>query len=303
MRAALLFPALALALAGAPAAAAPKVVASFAPLQSVLAAVMDGIGAPETLVKGGASPHVYSMRPSEARQLEEADLVVWIGPAYEAFLARPLASLAGRARVIALADLPGVRTLPARDGGIWEDDGHGHSHGKQAADGHLFLDPANMKALAAAAAEALARLDPANAPRYASNAAAAASSLDALDAELGATLRPLAGRPFVVFHDAFQYLEARYGLTAAGSITVNPERRPGARRLQQVRERVRAAGAICVFAEPQFEPSLVRTIVEGTDARVATLDYVGTGVPPGPGAYPSIMRGLARALSGCLSAP
>ncbi|MBI3504008.1 MAG: zinc ABC transporter substrate-binding protein [Proteobacteria bacterium] len=292
-----------LALAAAPAAAQPRVVTSFAPLQSIVAGVMEGIGMPEAIVKGGASPHTYAMRPSEARLIEEADLIFWVGRDYEAFLARPLAGLAGHARIVAMADLPGVAKLPARSGGVWEDDGDGHAHGKDAPDGHMFLDPRNMKALAAAAAAELARLDPANAARYAANATKTGAMLEALDEELGATLRPLSAKPLIVFHDAYQYLEKRYGLAVAGSITVSPERRPGAQRVQRIRDKVRRSAAICVFAEPQFEPALVRTIVEGTDARVATLDYVGIDIPPGPTAYAAIMRGLSRALSDCLSHP
>jgi zinc transport system substrate-binding protein len=299
----LLFAAL---LAAAPAAAQPRVVASFGPVHSITAGVMDGVAAPDVLVRGGASPHAYSLRPSEAKLLESADLVVWIGPAYESFLVRPLRNLGGKARRLAWADVAGVAKLKARSGGVWESDdhghGHGHAHAKDAVDGHLFLDPANAKALAAALAGELAKLDPANAPRYAANAARVAAGLDALDAELAAALKPLAGIPFVVFHDAFQYFETRYGLAAAGSITVSPERRPGAQRLQRIRDKVRAAKAACVFAEPQFEPSLVRTVVEGTDARTGTLDYVGVGVAPGPDAYAAIMRGLARGFSECLSA-
>jgi zinc transport system substrate-binding protein len=296
--------ALAALLAGAsPADAAPRVVTSFAPLQSVVAGVMEGIGTPETLVRSGASPHVYAMRPSEARLLEEAQLVFWIGPEYETFLARPLAGLAGRARIVALSGLPGTVKLAARSGGAWETDGHGHNHGPKGNDGHMFLDPRNMMLLAQAAANELARLDPANAARYAANATKTVAQLDALDRELAGTLRPLAGKPFVVFHDAYQYFETRYGLAPAGSITVSPERRPGAQRIQRIRDRVRSSGAICVFAEPQFEPSLVRTVVEATDARTGTLDYAGTGVPLGPDFYPTVMRGLATSLAACLSRP
>ena len=290
-------------LAGPAAQAAPHVVASFPPLQSVVAGVMDGVGTPETLVRGGGSPHGYALRPSDARLLEAADLVVWIGPQYEAFLAKPLAAFAGRARSLTVAGIDGVTKLPAREGGAWEDDGHHHAHAEGGVDGHMFLDPANMELLAAAAAEALAAIDPPNAARYRDNAKAVQARLDALDAELAAKLRPLAGRPFIVFHDAYQYLERRYGLTGAGSVTVDPERRPGALRIQKIRERVRRAEATCVFAEPQFEPGLVRTIVEGTSARMGTLDYVGVGIPPGPEAYAAIMRALAGSFSACLSRP
>jgi zinc transport system substrate-binding protein len=286
------------------AAAQPRVVASFAPLQSIVASVMEGVGTPETLVKGGASAHGYALKPSDARVLERADLVFWIGPNYENFLVRPLQNLGGKARKVAWADLPGIELLAARAGGPWEGHSHAHGHAKGTVDydGHLFLDPRNAAILADAAGDALAQADPANAARYRANAARVKTELAALDAELAAKLRPLAGRPFIVFHDALQYFEKRYGLTPAGSITVSPERKPGAQRLQRIRERVRRAQAICVFAEPQFEPSLVATIVEGTDARIASVDYVGVDIPPGPGAYAAILRKMAADMAGCLGA-
>ena len=287
-------------------AAQPRVVASFAPLQSIVAGVMAGVGTPETIVKGGASPHAYTLKPSEARLLDGAELVFWIGPGYENFLVRPLQNLGSKARKVAWAELPGVELLAAREGGPWEGHGHSHGHahakGKAETDGHLFLDPHNAIVLADAAAEALAQTDPANAARYRANATRVKAELAALDAELAAKLGPLAGRPFIVFHDSLQYFEKRYGLAPAGSITVSPERRPGAQRLQRIRERIKRAQAICVFAEPQFEPSLVATIVEGTNARVASVDYVGVDIPPGPDAYAAILRKMAADLAGCLGA-
>lgn len=290
-----------------PAGAEPRIVTSFPLLQSLTAAIAGSI--PETLVKGGGSPHTYAMRPSDARALEHADLVIWIGPGYEGFLERPMAALAGRARSLVLAQAPGVVARNARGGGVWDahDHGHGHSHGHAKRgpeiDGHMFLDPANAQAFARAIGAALVELDPANAARYRANAAALEARLGALDAELGATLRPLAGRPFIVFHDSLQYLEARYGLTPAGSIIVSPERRPSAQRLQRLRDRVARANAICVFAEPQFDAALARVVVEGTRARTGTLDYVGAEMAPGPELYFNVMRGLAKDLSSCLSAP
>jgi zinc transport system substrate-binding protein len=261
---------------------------------------------PETLVKGGGSPHTYAMRPSDARALEQADLVIWIGPGYEGFLERPMAALSGRARSLVLSQAAGVTTRNARSGGVWDthDHGHGHSHAKRGPeiDGHMFLDPINAQAFARAIAAALIELDPANAERYRANATALEAKLAALDAELGAALRPLAGRPFIVFHDSLQYLEARYGLTPAGSITVSPERRPSAQRLQRLRDRIARANTICVFAEPQFDAALVRTVVEGTRARTGTLDYVGAEMAPGPELYFNVMRGLAKDLSSCLTA-
>ena len=155
--------------------------------------------------------------------------------------------------------------------------------------------------MVAAIAEALAAADAANAARYRTNAAAAAARLEALDGELRGVLAPVRERPFILFHDFLQYLEKRYGLNAVGSITVSPERQPGAQRLQRLRRKINQLNAVCVFAEPQFEPTLMQTVVERTKAKTGVLDYLGASVPPGPDAYFETMRGLGRSLTRCLS--
>ena len=165
---------------------------------------------------------------------------------------------------------------------------------------HLWLDPANAKEIGEIVAVALAARDPANAGRYTDNAAALGRRLDALDAELAAALAPVREKRFVVFHDAYQYFEAHYGLNGVGAITVNPERRPSAKRLSDIRARITELGAACVFAEPQFEPALVDTIVEGTKAKKGVLDPEGADLPDGPDLYPTLMRNVAAALRGCL---
>jgi zinc transport system substrate-binding protein len=286
--------------------AAPRVVASIPPVHSLVTGVMDGVGAPDLLVGPTASPHTYALRPSEARLLQQAELVFWIGPVYEAFLEKPLSALSTNAKIVRLVDAPGIKTLPAREGGAWEDhahDGHDHKHGAKGAvgaDGHLFLDPENAKAMVRAAVAALAAADGANAARYRSNGDTVLARLDALDAELRTTLGPVRDKPFIVFHDAYQYLEKRYGLNAVGSITVSPERQPGAQRLQRLRRKITQLKAACVFAEPQFEPTLVQTVVERTQAKTGMLDYMGVANAAGPDTYFEIMRGMARALTGCL---
>lgn len=289
----------------ASARAEPRVVASIKPIHSLVAGVMAGIGTPTLIVHGAGSPHTYSLRPSEARALNRAALIFWIGPVYEGFLQRPLSTLSDNIKIVKLMDAPGVHVLPAREGGAWEPDEHDHTHGHGAVpaseiDGHLYLDPENAKAIVRAAVTALSALDATNAPRYASNGDAVIARLDALDGELRAALAPIRGKPFIVFHDAYQYFEQRYGLNAVGSMTVSPERQPGARRLHRLREKIATLKAVCVFAEPQFEPALVQTVTEGTSAKTATLDPLGTAAPPGPDAYFEILRGLGRSLTDCL---
>jgi zinc transport system substrate-binding protein len=311
--------ALAFAVGGALAATAaagadrpPAVVATIQPIHSLVAGVTDGVTRPTLLLPGGASPHAYQLRPSDARALEAADVVFWVGEELETFLVKPLATLAGNARVIALAEAEGLTRRPGRAGGPWETDAgadhdhdhdHGHDHDDHDLDMHLWLDPANAKATTAAIVAALAEADPGHAERYEANGARLAQRLDALDGELRADLAPLAGRPYVVFHDAYQYLEARYGLTPVGAVTLTPDRQPSARRLRALRQRIIDSGAVCVFSEPQFEPSIVATIIEETPARSAVLDPLGADLSPGADAYILLMKRLATALTACLSPP
>jgi zinc transport system substrate-binding protein len=292
-----------------PATAAPKVVASIKPVDSLVAGVMRGLGAPVLLVSGGGSPHGYSLRPSAARALNEADLVFWVGSGLEAFLAKPIEALAGgHARVIALAEAEDVRLLKLRRSGVWDTQDEAVVHNDTAghgpvgsADFHIWLDPQNAIAIVRAAVTALARADPENASRYRQNGASTIAQIQALDREIAGTLSPVRERAFVVFHDAYQYFEQHYGLSAAGALAVSPERPPGARRLAEIRAKIAALDAVCVFAEPQFRPALLDTVIAGSAARSAVLDPLGAALPAGPEAYFALMRGLAASLAGCLS--
>lgn len=287
-----------------PAVAAPKVVASIKPVHSLVAGVMQGVGVPYLLLRGAGSPHSYALKPSDSRALARADLVVRIGEELETFLQKPLAALAGTTTVLSLHDARGVVLLPTREGGLWErepEEGEHETHGGRAArDMHIWLSPANTKAMVAAIAVALAEADPANAARYAANARAVTARIDAHDKALAARLAPIRDKPFVVFHDAYQYFERHYGLSAAGTISVTPDRRPGPRRLRDIRRRIEKDGIACIFSEPQFRPALVRTVAEGTPARHSVLDPLGANLPPGPEMWFALTSGLAAALIDCL---
>ena len=167
---------------------------------------------------------------------------------------------------------------------------------------HFWLDPANAKTLAAAIAAALGAADPEHAETYRANAGAFEADLAVLTAELDASLAAVRDRPFIVFHDAYQYFERRFGLVTAGSVTVTPDAMPGARRVTELRDRIRQSGVACVFAEPQFEPAIVAAIVEGTGARPGELDPEGANLPEGPGLYRQLLENLAAGLTACLGA-
>nr|WP_323015355.1 zinc ABC transporter substrate-binding protein [Devosia sp.] len=307
MKRALSLAALSLLLLTGAATAAPRVVASIKPVHALVSSVMAGVGEPALIVKGAASPHTYSLRPSDAAALESADIVFWTGHGLELFLANALDTLAPQAEVVELAETPGIELLPLREGGAFEPHSHGeedhdHDHGHEHEEGdmHFWLDPRNAALMVSEIAAVLAEADPENADAYAANAEAERSRLEALEAELRQTLAPLAGKPFLVFHDAYQYFEHRFGLDVAGTVTVSPDAMPGAARIDELRAKVRELGATCVFAEPNFEPAIIRTITEGTSARAGTLDPEGSALAEGPDLYPNLLRGLAAGLVECL---
>lgn len=304
--------ALSMSLVAAPALAAPKVVASIQPIHSLVTGVMEGVAEPRLLVPAGASPHGYQMRPSDAAALQDADLVVWVGEGMETFLDKPIASLADSGKALELMEAPGLTLLESREGGAWDshDDGeeaeeadaHDHEHGHDEGDPHIWLSPANAKAIVAAVATALSEADAANAATYAGNAEKLAARLDQLQGDLSAQLQPVRGKPFIVFHDSFQYFEKAFGLDGVGSITVSPDRPPSARRLAELRQRITEHGAACVFSEPQTRTQLVATLVEGTRIGAGQLDPEGSAaLPQGTEAYFALMQGNARALVDCLS--
>ncbi len=293
----------------ATAADAPRVVVSIKPIHSLVAAVMQGVGTPDLIVDGAASPHTYALKPSNARSLQQAQLVFWVGPGMEAFLQKPLSALGSNATVVELDHAPGITKLKFREGGAFEphddDDEHeageDHDHDHGEFDTHLWLDPHNAKAMVAEITTSLVAADPANALTYETNQKALNDKLDALDTEIASTLAPVKDKPFIVFHDAYQYFEHRYGVRVSGSITVSPETIPGAQRVAEIHSKVAGLGATCVFAEPQFEPKLVNVVLEGTSAKSGVLDPEAATLPQGPDLYFDLMRGIASSLKTCLS--
>ena len=303
------------ALASGVALAAPSVAVDLAPVHSLTAMVMEGVGEPVLIVPSNASPHHYAMRPSEARALARADLVVWLGPEALPWFAAPLAALAPDAIDLPLSEAPGVylRRLgdvlergkhPDRDTPDHDDhddsDQSGHAaHGP--IDPHLWLDPQNAVAWLEPIAEALSGVDPENAARYRANAARRKSEIVALTAELTALLAPVRAERFIVFHDAYGYFEDRFGLNSAGAVALSDGAKPGARRMAEIHRAAVATGARCIFSEPQFDSKVVAAIAEETGAAVAELDPLGARLKPGPELYGALLRDLAAAAAACLA--
>ncbi|MEQ1696827.1 MAG: zinc ABC transporter substrate-binding protein [Hyphomicrobiaceae bacterium] len=291
-----------------------KVVVTSKPIHSLAAAVMDGVGVPKLLVEGSASPHSFALKPSGASAINAADVFFRVSGTVEPFSEKISAALPASVALVTLAETPGLTLLDRRTGATFDEHeahaghdtpaGHGDhdddtvAHG--AKDGHVWLDPENAKLMAGKIASVLSEKDPSHAAAYAANATKLGTRIDALSAEIAAQTKPVAGRPFIVFHDAYQYFEKRFGLQAAGSITVSPDVQPSAKRLSALRKKIGKLDAACVFAEPLFQPKLVAAVTEGTKARAGTLDPEGTSLDAGSELYFTLMRTMAANLVGCL---
>ncbi|MFT5796464.1 MAG: zinc transport system substrate-binding protein [Candidatus Azotimanducaceae bacterium] len=310
----------------------PNVAADIAPIHSLVARVMVGVGTPDLIVQPGGSPHEYSLRPSEAKALQEADLVFWVSPDLTPWLGNAIETLATNASVTELLEAAGTIELTIREGALFEvhehdEDEHedaehegddhaehaegkhdeyaeeeaGHEgHGDGAHDPHAWLSPRNAATWLNMIAGQLSAADPENAGAYFANAAAGRAEFDALTDEINAVLEPVRGRQFIVFHDAYQYFESAFDFTSAGAISISDASDPSPARISEIRVRIADEDIDCMLAEPQFNAGLVATVLEGTEAKTGVLDPLGSDLEPGPALYLQLMRSLASTLVECL---
>ena len=312
--------------------AEPKVVTSIKPLHSLISYVMDGVGSPNLLVDGSSSPHTFQLKPSHATMLQEADVVFWIGEDLESFLETPLDSIAVNARKITLMDSDQIELLKFREKNVFEDhhdeheehadghdeheghddhdeheehadghdeheghDDHGHHHGEF--DIHFWLDPEIAKSIVKIASLELSEVDPANQTIYQTNASNAVSELDKLINDTRTKINSDA--KYIVFHDAYQYFEQRFGIEVIGALTVNPEVLPGAKQLAEIREVIEHEKVNCIFSEPQFNPSIIKTIAKDTNIKTGVLDPLGATIDKGKGMYSELLKNMSSSFKGC----
>ena len=310
-----------------------KVVASIKPIHSLISYVMDGVGTPGLLVDGSFSPHTFQLKPSHATMLQEADIVFWIGEDLESFLETPLESIAKDAKQVTLMESEDIEMLKFREKNVFDDhDDHGddhddhdehdeheehgdehdeheehgdehdehahhdgHNHGEF--DIHFWLDPEIAKTIVQIAAKEMSEIDPANASKYEANAAKALNELDQLINDTRGKINKDA--TYVVFHDAYQYFEQRFGIEVIGALTVNPEVLPGAKQLAEIREVIEHEGVNCLFSEPQFNPSIAETIASDTGVKAAVLDPLGAELEPGKDLYFALISDMASSFESC----
>lgn len=301
----------------------PQVVVSIKPIHALVYGVMSGVAEPYLLLQGGESPHSYSMKPSQIKQLHEANLVIWVGPELETFLIKTIAGLPATTKVLNILETgknpfskDKLRLLQVREGHDWESHHHGkeqetqdehaqhendNENNKQAIDAHIWLDPMNAIAIVNLTATQLIELDPTHAVQYKNNAHSLIQQLTQLHQALTTQLAPVKQQPFIVFHDAYQYLEQRYGLQAVGAVSLSPERSPSAKQLHHLHELIEEKQVRCIFVEPQFPPTLVNSLVEETHIKQGILDPLGSESAIGTKGYFDLLNNLALSLTTCLA--
>lgn len=289
-------------------AEAPRVVADIAPVHGLVSQVMQGVGEPELILLPGVSPHGYALRPSQARALQKAGLVVWIGPELTPWLEKPVTSLATKANTLALLSRETTQVLPFREGDEDDDgDEEGHDHGHvdehdhDGIDPHAWLDPENAREWLGLIAEALAEIDPENAAHYQANALKAQAELQALTVTLQQTLSPVQAAPFVTYHDAYQYFENRFGLHNAGFVTLSDGAGASPARVSELRDHLSELDVQCAFSEPGVDPGVLAGISASDGLNLSTLDPMGRDLHLGGGFYSNLLQNMAQNFVECVS--
>ena len=294
-----------------------NVMASIKPIHSLVSMVMEGIGKPSLLVSGASSPHTFSMKPSQAKQMEKADVIFSVSRELETFLEKPLQTIASGAKKYELIEITKLKRLSFREGGPFEghlhdyhkehaEEGHGkhkehaeEGHSEGEFDPHVWLDPDNAKLLLSYISHELGEIDPANASKYENNAVTAKLSIDEVSLSIEKELTPYKGLGFIVFHDGYQYFEKRFGLQASGSISVHPDTVLGAQRMSEIRKVLSNPSVKCVFNEPQFESRVAKTIIDGTGKKLIQIDPLGASLKPGKRLYLDLMLNMSESFHEC----
>ena len=292
-----------------------KVVTTIKPLHSLISSVMEGVGEPSLIIEGTSNPHTFVFKPSHAQMLEEADIVFWIGEDLEAFMEKPLDSLAGNATKISFMELSSIEKLKFREENIFDDhddhghddhDGHedeheghddhdGHNHGEF--DAHIWLDPSNAIKMVLEISHELSEADPDNAAKYEQNENKTIASLNNLINEINSFIPKDAS--YVVFHDAYQYFENRFGVSSAGALTLNPDVLPGAKQIDAIQDLIKDKNIKCIFSEPQYNPKIIETLAADMKISTGIMDPLGAFIDQGPEMYNQLILNIANPLKDC----
>ncbi len=287
-------------LVAVPASAGASVLVTIKPVHSIVASVTKGVSEPALLLDGTVSPHLDRIKPSTLRALRKADLVVWVGEGVETFLSSAIAQLPESIAVITLSESELPLQLPLRDSHAKHGHIDHHNDSENQLDAHLWFDPYNAAAIADLVASKLTEIDPAHARQYAANSQRFKDTLTTAVDELQAQLSDVTTVPFLVFHDALQYLEHRFSLSNAGVVTYQPQVAASAGRLKDLQQLIETQSIRCILTEPQLESRTVRSVVNNTDIRYAVVDPLASQMDSGPGLYLAWLTATLNTIHDCL---
>jgi len=278
-----------------------EIVVSVKPLHSLVSAVAEGSHSVSLLIDGSMSPHNFALKPSHAKLLNNAKVVFYIDDQLESALKKTVRGLPKDVKVVQISKIKNLKLLSTRAGNNWEEDGHDHhDHGHGSYDVHFWLDPNNATQIIKGIIQELSKMYPENINIYKDNAKKAIKEIKKTDLVIKTMLDSIKDKPYIVFHDAYQYFEKAYGLNAIGSILIDPELPPSPRRIINIRSKIKSLKAHCVFREPQFKAEIINTVIEDTNVKVGLLDPLGAALKPGPNMYNNLLKDISENLKTCL---
>ena len=278
-----------------------EIVVSVKPLHSLVSAVAEGSHSVSLLIDGSMSPHNFALKPSHAKLLNNAKVVFYIDDQLESALKKTVRGLPKDVKVVQVSKIKNLKLLSTRAGNNWEEDGHDHhDHGHGSYDVHFWLDPNNATQIIKGIIQELSKVYPENINIYKDNAKKAIKEIKKTDLVIKTMLDSIKDKPYIVFHDAYQYFEKAYGLNAIGSILIDPELPPSPRRIINIRLKIKSLKAHCVFREPQFKAEIINTVIEDTNVKVGLLDPLGAALKPGPNMYNNLLKDISENLKTCL---
>lgn len=296
------------------------IITTIQPITSLVSAVIGNTGKTISLIPTEISPHEYKLKPSDIKKLQNGNIIFYVSDHLETSITKVFENLPKNIKTINLMEDTGIKHLAIRDNEAWErhdhHDGHedhnNHDHDKHAKkhddhddhekedDVHIWLSPDNAVKIIKKINKELSLFFPENAKTYDQNANQMIKKINQLKIELKNELSGIKDKPYIVFHDAYQYFETSFDLNAVGSIALDGDIASSPKQISFIKDKIVKFKASCVFQEPQFDSKLVKIVAEGTNAQIGTLDPLGLNIKSGENFYLQLLKNMAKSLKDCL---
>ena len=306
------------------------IITTIQPITSLVSAVIGNTGKTISLIPTEISPHEYKLKPSDIKKLQNGNIIFYVSDHLETSITKVFENLPKNIKSINLMEDAGIKHLAIRDNEAWERHDHRHGHGdhhdhdkkakehddhedekhakkhddhnnhEKEDDVHIWLSPDNAVKIIKKVNKELSLYFPENAKTYNKNTNQMIKKINELEVELKNELSGIKDKPYVVFHDAYQYFETSFGLNAVGSVALEGDIASSPKQISFIKDKIVKFKASCVFQEPQFDSKLVKIVAEGTNAQIGTLDPLGLNIKSGENFYLQLLKNMAKSLKDCL---